>query len=234
LTDTQKASLDGRPFAKHCDNRQSVERTVFWLRRHAADQPSSRTWSGVAAATLMALVLSAPTAVAQVPDDQSPAVRQFMNATHDYAVVHRQLESRLPRLELTSHPEELYRAVQAMTAAVRAARPAARPGDLFTDTIASELRARMAAALEANGLTPADLHDTEADEVIGTAVPPLQVNGLFPWRFATDMPPCLLGALPPLPPELQYRIVGNMLVLVDLHADLIVDLLPHALAEAER
>jgi hypothetical protein len=46
--------------------------------------------------------------------------------------------------------------------------------------------------------------------------------------------PCVLEALPTLPPELQYRIVGDTLVLIDVHAGLIVDLLPHALIETER
>ena len=43
--------------------------------------------------------------------------------------------------------------------------------------------------------------------------------------------PCVIAALPPLPPELQYRIVGDTLVLIDVHASLIVDLLPRALVE---
>jgi len=37
------------------------------------------------------------------------------------------------------------------------------------------------------------------------------------------------GALPRLPPELQYRIAGRSLVLWDHHANLIVDFLPRAL-----
>ena len=59
----------------------------------------------------------------------------------------------------------------------------------------------------------------------------LRVNGTFPWVLATAMFPCVIAALPPLPPELQYRIVGDTLVLIDVHASLIVDLLPHALVE---
>jgi hypothetical protein len=47
------------------------------------------------------------------------------------------------------------------------------------------------------------------------------------------MHPAVLQALPPLPPELQYRMVGCDLVLIDVHADLIVDILPYALADSE-
>jgi hypothetical protein len=42
-------------------------------------------------------------------------------------------------------------------------------------------------------------------------------------------PAVILEALPPLPEELQYRFVGPTLVLLDVHADLVVDILPNAL-----
>jgi hypothetical protein len=44
--------------------------------------------------------------------------------------------------------------------------------------------------------------------------------------------PCVLAALPALPPELQYRIVGDALALIDVHAGLVVDVLPDALRAA--
>lgn len=42
---------------------------------------------------------------------------------------------------------------------------------------------------------------------------------------------CVIEALPPLPAELQYRIVGDDLVLIDVHASLVVDILPRALLD---
>ena len=41
--------------------------------------------------------------------------------------------------------------------------------------------------------------------------------------------PALLHALPPLPRELEYRIVDADLVLIDLRADLVVDILENAM-----
>jgi hypothetical protein len=105
---------------------------------------------------------------------------------------------------------------------------------LFTDAVAVELRARMAESLVAHGFTAADVREAEALEGVNAAMVPLRVNGTFPWIYATSMFPCVLNALPPLPPELQYRVVGNTLVLIDVHASLIVDLLPYALVETER
>ena len=62
------------------------------------------------------------------------------------------------------------------------------------------------------------------------AAPPLRVNAAWPPQIPfAFVPPQLLAALPTLPPELQYRIVGRSLVLWDHHANLIVDFLPRAL-----
>jgi hypothetical protein len=55
------------------------------------------------------------------------------------------------------------------------------------------------------------------------------VNGRFPWLRGAGMWLCVLNALPSVPEELQYRIVGRDLVLVDVHANLVVDSLRDAL-----
>jgi hypothetical protein len=54
------------------------------------------------------------------------------------------------------------------------------------------------------------------------------VNGRFPWLRGALVWPCILNALPPLPDELQYRFVGVDLILVDIHANLVVDILRNA------
>ena len=43
------------------------------------------------------------------------------------------------------------------------------------------------------------------------------------------MPPDVLKALPPLPEELQYRIVGKHLILLCVHGNLIVDYMLNAM-----
>ena len=104
-----------------------------------------------------------------------------------------------------------------MATAIRAARPDARSGDLFTAAVQVALRVRIARALRANGYTFADVYDREAS---------LRVNDSFARAAAKPVLPCILEALPRLPSELEYRIVGTDLVLIDVHAGLIVDILP--------
>ena len=44
-------------------------------------------------------------------------------------------------------------------------------------------------------------------------------------QAAARRPACLAAVLPRLPEELEYRVVGVTLVLVDVHANLVVDVL---------
>ena len=63
----------------------------------------------------------------------------------------------------------------------------------------------------------------------------LQVNGEYPQVSALQStPPTLLSDLPKLPSDLEYRIVGRELILLDSTANLIIDLLPDALPSSQK
>ena len=52
----------------------------------------------------------------------------------------------------------------------------------------------------------------------------LHVNGRYPESVpVVTVPPQVLQGLPKLPEELEYRFVGDRLILLDVHADTIVD-----------
>ena len=99
-------------------------------------------------------------------------------------------------------------------------------GDIFTADVREAFRSRILQALESRGYVAGDLFG-DVNEGGDEWAPPL-VNGTFSWRTATPTPPCVLAALPELPQELQYRFLGRDLVLVDIGANLIVDVLPDA------
>lgn len=230
-----RSSLGGRHFTRRCGNWQGVERTLAWLRSHAHRQmPEPRSMAGPIAAVVGALmILFGATAVyAQV--SETDAVNRFSAATREYAWLHRRIENTLDPLTVTSNPDTIHRLVQELAAAIRAERPNAQPGGFFTPEVTGELRQRIADALAAHDLTAQDVRDVEAADGVDAAMVPLKVNGPFPWIYASAMFPCVIAALPELPPELQYRIVGSTLLLIDVHASLIVDLLPYALADTER
>lgn len=154
------------------------------------------------------------------------ALRPFEEAVAAYVALHRDVERQLPRVEISPDSREIQRAVDAMAAAMRAARPRAEEGDLFTPAAGDRLRRRIRAALLASGDDPADiLSSMTGDEPVPPDTPLPAVNGRFSWALPSFMVASALEALPPLPEELEYRFVGRDLVLIDLHANLVVDIL---------
>ena len=152
----------------------------------------------------------------------------FLQRVDDYAALHRQLESQLPRETVTADLKALFRPKQALSAAIRTARADARQGDIFAPALASYFRTLVADTVKRAGIN--DMLATVEDE--NSVHIPASVNGEYPaGRSVSMMPPCLLAALPPLPPELQYRFVGRDLILWDMHAGLIVDFVPDAIPE---
>ena len=56
-----------------------------------------------------------------------------------------------------------------------------------------------------------------------------KVNQLYPTTYPlATFPATLLPILPPLPEALEYRIVQNYLVLRDIEANVILDVMPNA------
>jgi len=178
-----------------------------------------------------ALLVAMSAAFAYGQDAETPAVRAFSVATRDYASMHRRLERQIGSIQINTPIESINRLMEELAVAIRAERPDAKQGDFFTRALAPELRARINHALAMNGFTADDVRQSERRDAIDVGAAVLRVNGTFPWALGAAMFPCVIAALPPLPPELQYRITGDALVLIDVHASLIVDLLPRALVE---
>lgn len=177
------------------------------------------------------MVLMAAGAFAQSSEPELQAIAAFESATHDYVLVHRRLEQQIGSIEFGTPVAEINRIIHELGAAIRVERAGARQGDLFMPALARILRVRITDALLEHGFTADDVRIAGRVERVDYARVRLQVNDTFPWVLAVAMLPCVVEALPPLPPELQYRIVGDDLVLIDVHASLIVDILPHALVD---
>jgi hypothetical protein len=162
------------------------------------------------------------------PDAAQPvSLLQFKASIHQYVQLHRQIEQQLPPFRAHSDAQDIIESSNAMASALRTARANAREGDIFTLDLAVLLRTRVSDALAAHGFLPEEMVAATLEEADENAALPV-VNGRFPWRRGAAMWPCVLDALPRLPHELQYRFVGRDLVLVDTHADIVVDILRNA------
>jgi hypothetical protein len=155
-------------------------------------------------------------------------VDAFNDNVSAYVALHHQVERLLPPQRNYVDPEEGLAYAAALRRAICAVRPNAREGDVFGPA-AGELRRRVRYALRASGLEIRDLRLEMREDTEEGARPPV-VNEAFSWALGNLIPAVVIEALPPLPNELQYRLVGGDLVLVDIHAGLVVDILRHALA----
>jgi hypothetical protein len=143
-----------------------------------------------------------------------------------YLQLHQQTEARLPPQD-GSDAQQIREAHTAMAKAMRAARADAKVGDVITPEVGEVFRCRIAAALTRGGTSTRDLLAALSEERPYREIA-LRVNQ--PFVFVATTPSLILDELPPLPSELQYRLVGQDLVLVDIHSTLIVDILPIVLA----
>ena len=197
----------------------------------------------VLAMVVFAAATSAAAQIPQLPAGQAEpilreivAVQGFEERIAQYVLQHRLLERMVPPLRPTRDMRQVDMAVQALALRIRLARTDALPGDLITPEVAMVFRRRIATSLTAGewaAILAENAEDAEEDEEGVPAGPPpvLRVNMTWPEPVLFGfVPPLLLAALPRLPEELQYRIIGNALVLWDHHANLIVDFLPDAFA----
>lgn len=155
-------------------------------------------------------------------------LQDFDRQVHRYVRLHRRLERDLPPEHLFGDLEDMSQAVDALHDAIVDARPNAQAGTFFTPVVAELLTDRLMRAITASGHTPTEALIAMNLGYFG-GIPEARVNGRIPPGRYVRVWPALLNALPALPEELEYRFIGWDLALVDVHADLVVDILKNAL-----
>ncbi len=165
---------------------------------------------------IVACLGAVPAARAQPSD----SVAVFRERAAAYASLHRQCVEQL-RVKGVA-PNTTFQ--EALGHAIRQARHRAQAGDLFgpvAAAIVQLVRANMAAR------SPKDRLAIRAEV---PRVLALHVNDRYPADapFAT-VPPELLVRFPDIPPELQYRFLDRALILLDVDANVIVDVVPKVL-----
>jgi hypothetical protein len=159
------------------------------------------------------------------------ALAQFTTGIDRYVALHRRLERSLAPEHLFADPEDMFEARAALASALRDARPLARRGTIFTPGVAQLFRDRLETTIRRHTL---DVHLAIAETWLDDELEP-EVHATLPWRFPADLwPPidrwpALRASLPVLPAELEYRFAGRSLLLIDVHANMVVDVLDAAL-----
>ena len=172
-----------------------------------------------AMAILAATILAGLAPAAEDPD--SAIIQDFEKRVAAYVQLHKTAESSLPKLKTTPSEEKISHHQHELARSIRAARSDAKPGDIFTAQVAGEFHRLIGIAMKADGRDiAASLQHSEPVHLH------LRVNEAYPANIPLQStPPSLLLNLPKLPQEVEYRIEGRGLVLLDVRANLVVDLI---------
>jgi hypothetical protein len=184
-------------------------------------------WVCLAAWVVLVAVACGDTPAIQRPpaDPNQSALSEFSKRIEEYVALHQRAVRPLGDADDTKKPAEITAREATLADAIRAARPQAKPGDLFTQEAAAVLKKVIAENYRRSPAVRDTRKDAEAElpdftPVVNEVYPPTHPLGTFP--------PTLLMVLPTLPDELEYRIVTHHLILRDVEANLIVDVLPQA------
>ena len=160
------------------------------------------------------------------PAKRDPAIAGFVDRVNTYVALHQRLENKAPKLPDAATPQQIDDRQRALARLIQAARPEAKRGDIFNPQMTAFTKGmltRVFAGPDGKQLLSSIMDENPVDI-------PLKVNQRYPDEVPfTTMPPEVLKALPELPEELEYRFVGDDLILLDPHAHVIVDFIPDAL-----
>ena len=160
--------------------------------------------------------------VASLAADEPRPIVDFQRAADSYAFMHRQVERRLGLAHRRAGlPEDI--GTTELAAAIVAERQRHPLPPLFTPPVAAAFRTLAIRAVY-RGCEPGELRS-------GVWEMAHDVNS--PATGSRPVPKCLSEVLPQLPEELEYRSAGTVLLLVDTHANLVVDVLPALMAGSE-
>lgn len=165
--------------------------------------------------------------------EQKPAVNEtarqladFRKRVDEYVELRKDAAKEARPLKETNDPAAIKAAQDQLAERIRARRPGARPGDIFTPEVRPMFRRLLAPELK--GAEGRDTRAAIAEDAPPSA--PLKINAKYPEAAPLPTVPAnILKTLPPLPKEVEYRLVQKHLLLFDPEAELIVDYLANAI-----
>ncbi|MEQ1757562.1 MAG: hypothetical protein ABL986_04535 [Vicinamibacterales bacterium] len=162
----------------------------------------------------------------QGPEPQLAAVADFQQALGTYVELRSKVTARIKPVPNDGTPAEIDDNQRQISQAIVGARAGARPGAIFGPAAQAYIRARLLAEFRRPD-GPAVRSSILDENPVGT---PVRINGPYPDGIPlSSMPPHVLDVLPKLPEDLEYRFVGDRLILFDNHAHLVIDYIDRAL-----
>jgi len=158
---------------------------------------------------------------------QDAAFAEFKKEVDGYIALRRKVTKSVPALAAQAPPEAVRAHEVALQNLIVGARPTAKEGDVFVSRVRPLLRGICKQML--SGPEGRQRLEQIREEPVQSTLR-ARVNERYPDQVPLSAVPYpLLKALPQLPDELEYRFLGDDLVLLDIHARLIVDVMRTAL-----
>ncbi len=176
-------------------------------------------------AAALALALTGMSAFAQAPqhdvNERAAATKAFLDRIAEYVQFHNNVEKMVPPLKETPDPKQIAEREAALGAALIKQRPNAQEGDFFIPRCQPHLKQIIRADFAKRSLADRKALIVELPKGLKVAV-----NTVYPTTVPlATLPGKLLQALPELPKEVEYRMVGRHLILRDTTGNVIVDLM---------
>ena len=160
-------------------------------------------------------------------EDPTKAIFEaFSKRIDDYMKVRKTVVDSVGDLDPTKSQAEITTRATQLANGVIAARAQAKPGDIFTPEFSALIATLIKQEYSRRADSVQETREDQQDE-LPDFVP--KVNMLYPTTYPlATFPATLLPLLPKLPEQLEYRVVQNYLVLRDVEANVILDIMPNA------
>ena len=142
-----------------------------------------------------------------------------------YVELHKKVEKTLPKLPDKATPQQIDNNQRTFEKLMRQERMSVKRGDIFTPDAEPVIRRLLASVF--GGPDGKQLKASIMDEnPVGLK---LTVNGRYPDTVPiSSVPPQVLQTLPALSEDMEYRFIGDNLILLDSHAHIVADFIPNA------
>jgi hypothetical protein len=169
--------------------------------------------------------------IGPLSEADSRALDTMTKRLEDYVELHRRIEKTLPKLPDNATPRQIDRNQRLFEQKMRDARRGAKPGDIFTP----EARPVILRLLR-QVFSGADGRELKASIMDENPVAIARVvNGRYPDTVPlSTVPPEVLQTMPKLGEDMEYRFIGDDLILLDTHAHVVADFIEDALPKTER
>jgi hypothetical protein len=193
----------------------------------------SPTWRGRSFALVAALSAAVASATAcKEPEPERSAnpadtlFADFAKRVDSYVTLRERLTDSIGDLDPTKSQAEIAARATALANAIMAARSQAKQGDIFSPEFSAFIAALVKQEYSRRPVPVIETREDQQEELPNFEP---QVNQIYPTTYPlATFPPALLPLLPPLPEEVEYRIIRDNLVLRDIEANLILDFMPRA------